>query len=153
MAISSCLKAFILTVLCGNPIMKGAVVSSLTGILFTLDAEIALATAELGRLNVFNAFLSLEILTIKAILNKVSADLNLILGPFSDSASCPEVAEVIEKLQEGAVNKKISGFINKLYEQQRVLNLAVIQDAIIKKKNAQRDRIVEFINSINTLCP
>ena len=54
MAILPCVRAFILAILCGNPILKGALVTTLNAMIVTLDLEITKLTVTLGRLNIFN---------------------------------------------------------------------------------------------------
>lgn len=153
MAISPCVDAFILAVLCSNPILKGAFVTTLTGTILTLDQEVALFTAQLGRLNIVNKVLDLEIQAVQAILNKVQADMNLILGPLQAFSECPELARLNETLQNNAVSKKFSAFQKKIYEFNRILNLTVVQDAITQRRQQIRQELLDIIDRINILCP
>jgi hypothetical protein len=99
MAISSCVTTFILTVLCGNPILKGVFVTLLNSILIQLEEEIAVLTLEIGRLNVVNQVLQLEIQAEQAIVSKLQADFNLVLGPLQNSATCPELNQLTNTIQ------------------------------------------------------
>jgi hypothetical protein len=153
MTLSPCFDAFVLAVLCSNPIMKGAFVTILTGTILTIDQDISIFTAQLGRLNIVNQILNLEIQAVQAILNKVQADLNLILEPLAAFGECPELARLNETLQNNAVSKKLSTFQKKIYEYNRIANLTVVQDAITKKKNALRNDLLDMIDRINILCP
>lgn len=153
MALNPCVRSFILVVLCGNPILKGAFVTLLTSTVLSLDQEIGILTLQLGRLNFFNKLLNIELQTVQALISKVSADFNLILEPFKQYPSCPELSNLSDHLQNNAVNKKFVGLQNKLYEINRVTNLANVQDSIIKFKQKRRDDFQEIIDLINTLCP
>lgn len=153
MALSACVDSFIVALLCSNPILKGAFITSLSGIVLQLDQEIAQATTQLERLNIVNKVLNLEIQAAQAILNKVSADLNLILDPLKAFGSCPELARLNETLQNNAVSKTFSAFQKKLYEYNRILNLTRVQDAITKRRQQIRQEALDIIDRINILCP
>lgn len=153
MSLSACVDSFILTVLCGNPIMKGAFVTVANGIVIQLDQEIESLTVEMNRLNLVNRVLSLEIQAVQAIVNKVQADLNIILGPLQDSGNCPEISRFTEAVQNNAVGKSFSALQKKLYEFNRSANLAVYMDAFIKQKQQVRDQTQEMIDRIAQLCP
>jgi hypothetical protein len=146
MSLSSCVTSFILVILCGNPVLKGAFVTLLNSLLLTIDQEITILTAQLGRLNVINRLLNF-------VINKVTSDLNLILGPFQQYANCPDISRLQELIQQNAVNKNFVGLQNKLYELNRATNLANVIDAVIKQKQKHRTDIQDFIDRIADLCP
>ena len=153
MALSNCVITFILTILCGNPILKGTFVTLLSSIVAQLDEEIAVLTLELGRLNVVNQVLQLEIQAEQAIVNKITADFNLVLGPLNASGTCPELAQLTKTIQNSGAGKFISGLQNKIYEANRTLNLTNIQNSILKQTEQERNQIQEMINQIASLCP
>lgn len=153
MAVSACIESFILVILCGNPILKGAFSTFLNTLILQLDEEIAVLTLQLGRLNFLNQFLSLELQTVQALVDKVSADFNLILDPLKQFGDCPELAQLSNFIQDNAVNKNIAGLQNKLYELNRVTNLVNLQNAIIKQKDQLRNSLQEFVDRIGTICP
>jgi hypothetical protein len=153
MSLSSCVTSFILVILCGNPVLKGAFVTLLNSLLLTIDQEITILTAQLGRLNVINRLLNFEIQTVQSVINKVTSDLNLILGPFQQYANCPDISRLQELIQQNAVNKNFVGLQNKLYELNRATNLANVIDAVIKQKQKHRTDIQDFIDRIADLCP
>ncbi len=153
MALSPCVDAFILTLLCSNPILKGAFITSLSAVIISIDSEVSLLTSQLGRLNIINKILDLEIQLVQSVLNKVQADLDLILGPLQAFGDCPELARLNETLQNNAVSKVFSSFQKKIYEFNRISNLTIVQDAITKKKQQIRQEALDMIDRINILCP
>lgn len=153
MAVSQCVKSFILFILCGNPILKGVFVTTLSGLVVTLDAEITQLIAQLGRLNIINQLASIEINTLNASSNKVRAELNLLLGPLADASTCPELAALLQQLQSSSVSKAAVGLQNQIYKANKSLNLAAAQQAIISQKQQLRTFCLDTINEINTLCP
>lgn len=152
MAVSACARRFIFNILCGNPIVRGALTTTLSSIVLEIDAEIAILTASLGRLNFIQQLTNLEIQTVQAILNKITADLNLIFGPLRNAADCPEINKILETIERNGATKKVVGLQNNIYRLNRVANLATRQDAIIKQKNKIRDDILDFIDEIGILC-
>lgn len=153
MAVSACVKRFILIILCGNPIMKGAFITLLSSLVLQIDAEIAILTANLGRLNFIQQLTNLEIQAVQAIYNKIQNDLNLILGPLNAASTCPELVNLNSVIQQNVVSKTVVSLQNSIYKLNKASNLATRQDAIIKQKNKVRDQLLDMISSINTLCP
>lgn len=153
MAASACVKRFILTVLCGNPIMKGSFITLLTSLVLQIDQEIALLTLQLGRLNFVQQLTNLEIQALQAVFNKIQVDLNLILGPLQSGAACSELNRLNQYIQSNAVSKKAIALQNAIYKLNKAANLTTRQNAIIAQKNKIRDEMLDMIDAINTLCP
>jgi hypothetical protein len=152
-SVTPCLRQFILHILCGNPILKGTFVTTLSGMILTLDAEITLLTAQVGRLNIINQLANIEIQTLNAITNKLQAQLNLLLGPLADASACPEVAAFLQQLQSSSVSKIAVGVQNQIYKANKSLNLAAAQNALIAQKQKLRTLCLDTINEIANLCP
>ena len=153
MAVTACVRRFILVVLCGNPIMKGAFVTLLNSLILQLDQEIALLTAQLGRLNVIQLLTNLTIQSLRAVFNKVQADLNLVLGPLNDASACPELLTMNSIIQRSVLSKKVRALQNALYKLNKTANLARAQTAIIAYKNKVRDDLQNMVDEIAALCP
>lgn len=147
-----CVKAFILAILCGNPILKGVFTTFLAGLVLQLDQEIAILTLELGQLNILNRLLNIEIQFVQSALNKVQADLNLLLGPLSAANSCPTLSKLNTNIQQNAVSKKFVALQNKLAQFNRRTNLTQVQNTIIKKKQKLRQDALDMIDAITSLC-
>ncbi len=153
MALGPCVDAFITALLCSNPILKGAFVTTLSGLVIQLDLLVAQSTLQLGRFNILNKVLEFQIQLLQAVIGKVSADLNLILGPLRAFGTCPELARLNEALQNTAVGKVFSSLQKKLYEANRLTNLTIVQDGITKKRQQLRKDALDIIERINILCP
>jgi hypothetical protein len=151
-SITPCVRSFILFILCGNPILKGVFVTTLSGLVVTLDAEITVLTAQLGRLNIINQLASIEINTLNAIQHKTQAELNLILGPLSSASTCPQLAALLQDLQSSSVSKAVVGRQNQIYKANKSLNLAAAQQAIISQKQQLRQFCLDMIQEIALLC-
>ena len=152
MAVSNCIRAFILAVLCGNPILKGTFTTILNSLLLKLSFDIDQINLLIGRLNIHNQILSLGINTLNALKDKVGADLNLLLGPLQQFHGCVDLQKINELLQVDAVGKKFKSFQKKLVDINRVTNLIRIQDALKQSKENARERIQDFIDEIGNLC-
>lgn len=152
MAVLACVKSFILTVLCGNPILKGTFVTVINSTIIALDLEITQLLASLGRLNIFNKITSFQINAITAKFDALKADLNLILGPLAQTGSCVTLSKFNEQLQAGLGGKKFRGFQKKLGDFQRSTNLAVAIDALIKQKEKLKNDLQDFVDEIAILC-
>ena len=153
MAVASCVQAFILALLCGNPILKGAFVTLLNSMIAQLSLEIDLLTLQIARLNILNQILSLGIITAQAVFDKVTADLNLFLGPFQRFPDCIDLSKLNETIQGNAVGRTLANFNKKLYELNRVTNLIRVQNAIKQKKEEQIRKLQEMVDAIASLCP
>ena len=152
MSVSTCVKAFILSVLCGNPILKGAFVTILNSLLLKISFDIDQITLLIGRLNVHNQILSLGLNTINALTDKVSADLNLFLGPLQQFHDCAPMQAINELLQAPAVGKNIKALQKKISDLNRSTNLINIQNAIKQRKEDEQEKIQDFIDEIFSLC-
>lgn len=153
MAVSACVSRFIVTVLCGNPILKGAFITFLNGTVAQLDQEITVLTASLGRLNVVQALTNIEIQAVNAIVNKIRNDANLLLGPLNSFSGCSELQRVSSYLQNNAGSKAVKGFQRKVYELNRAANMANVQSSIIQAKEQLKQDVLDILDEINTLCP
>lgn len=150
--LSPCVDAFILSILCSNPILKGGFLTILNNMVLQLDQEITLLIAQTAKLNIANQILDLQIKAVEGIINKVQTDLNLILTPLQEFTDCPELSRLNETIQSNAVGKKVSGLQKKLYEWRRASNLVNLQNSLIKVKERRRDEILAMIDRINILC-
>lgn len=151
--VADCVVAFILVILCGNPILKGAWVTLLNGMLLTLSLEIDIITANIVRLNIINSLTSLTLLSIKALINKVAVDLNLFLGPLQQFSDCTEMSDLNSFIQNSGAGKVVNAYYKKLYDLNRTTNLVNIQTAIKKRKEEQLEKVQDFIAAIASYCP
>jgi hypothetical protein len=133
--------------------MKGSFVTLLSSIVLQLDSEVNVLNAQLGRLNVANQILNLEIQAVQAIVDKVQSDFNLILGPLQEFSSCPELAQLSQTLQENAVSKTFAGLQEKIYWLNRRTNIANVQNSISQHKEEVKNNLLAIIDRINILCP
>lgn len=147
-----CVKAFILAILCGNPILKGTFTTFLTGLVLTLDAEIAVLVLAIAQLNILNRILALQIASVNAALNKNIADLNVLLGPLAAAGSCSTLSKLLIGLESILAGKKSRGLQKLLNELNRRTNLAQVQDTIMKKKQKLRNDCLDIIAAITDLC-
>jgi hypothetical protein len=147
-----CVKAFILAILCGNPILKGAFTTVLSSLVLQLDEEIAVLTLEANQLNILNRILNIEIQLVQAAVNKVQADLNLLLAPLSAANNCPTLSKLNTNLQQNAVSKKFVALQNKIAQLNRRTNLTQYLDTVTKKKNKLRQDCLDMIDAITSLC-
>ena len=153
MAVLACVRAFILAILCGNPILKGAFVTVANSTIATLDLQIVALTASLARLNFFNQILSFQIAALEAIFSTVRADLNLILEPLNRANSCPPLQKFNQQVQSALGGKKFRAFQKKLYDFNRSTNLANAQSALIQEKDKLKKDLQDMVDEIGTLCP
>lgn len=153
MAVLACVKAFILVILCANPILKGAWVTLINGAILSLQQQVALLVIEINRLNIINSITGLGINALRALINKVSADLNLFLGPLQAFPDCGLLSDVNSLIQQSAVGKKFSAFNKKLYDFQRATNLSNILSAKKQKLDQKIADLQEMLDQINILCP
>jgi hypothetical protein len=151
--VSPCVVRFVRTVLCGNPIMKGAFVTTLSSVVLALDAEIAILFVLLQQLNIVKRVIDFAIQSVRATLNQVAASLNIVLGPLQTAAECEELRKLLTQLESSAVGRKVRGMQNLIYKANRISGLAVQTDSIMKYKNKVRDDLLDMISAINTLCP
>lgn len=151
--VAPCVKAFILLLLCGNPILKGAFVTLLNTTIASLSAEVDLLTLQIERLNIINQITSLGINALNGIVNQVKVDLNLLLGPLQQAADCPALSQLSETVQNNAVGRTLSALNKRLYDINRATNLIHVQDAIKQKKEEQIRRLQDMVNAISSLCP
>lgn len=153
MALLDCTIAFILAVLCANPILKGGFITVINGTILQLDQEITFLTAQLGRLNFANTLLDLQSQAAKALLDRVQADLNLLLDPLSQFGACPELANLQNQLQEVSNNKVFSAARKVIFDIRRMTNVAVLQNLILEHKKEIRQNLQDMLDEINILCP
>ena len=149
--VTACVIAFIRFAVCGNPIFKGALISTLTGLIATAEAEVILLETELGRLNVLLQIAQLEQETLQAILNKTQAELNLILGPLAGS-DCIDIQTLIGKLSGTGTGKFLIAFQNKINDVSRLSLLGQSKLTNITQHNQFISWCKDFINKIDTTC-
>ena len=152
MAVATCVKAFILALLCGNPILRGTFVTILNSLLLKLSFDIDQINLLIGRLNIHNQILSLGINTLNALKDKVASDMNLLLGPIQQFEGCLPIQKIATFLQENAVAKKAKAFEKKISDINRVTNLVNIQNSLKLEKEAAITSIQDFIDEIANLC-
>ncbi len=153
MALPKCVDSFILSVLCGNSILKGAWITLLNSLIVRLSAEIDLLLLQITRINAANQILSLIENSLTATLSQVTADLNLFLGPLQTFGSCIGMKDINDLLQQAQKNKTISGFKKVLYKIKRMVNLGNHLSVVKKLKEDQVIFLQDFIDRINELCP
>ncbi len=153
MAVPACVKAFILVILCSNPILKGVWITLLNNAILQLQQEVALITLQIQRLNILNSLSGLIINNIKALVNKVSSDLNLFLGPLQSFSDCVILSDLNTTIQQSAVGQKFYALNKKLHDLQRATNLSNILGAQKEKIDDQIERLQDMLNEINILCP
>lgn len=151
--VAACVRAFILTILCANPILKGAWVTLLNSTILSLQEQIAILTLQINRLNILNTLTGIGINTLRALVNKVSTDLNLFLGPLQAFPDCQVLSGLSSTIQAGAIGQKFSAINKKLHDFQRATNLSNILSAKKKKLDQRIADLQAMLDAINTLCP
>ena len=149
--VSSCARQWILYILCGNPILKGLIISTLTGLIATLEAETTLLIIEAGRLNILAEIAQIEMGALNAIVNKTSSELNFILGPLA-STQCLDLQNLIGKLQNSATGKILVGIQNYIYKIAKYNSLYQAKLAQIAQNNQMTQWCNNFIAAINSIC-
>lgn len=153
MALPRCVDAFILAILCGNPVLKAAWITLLNSMLISLQAQIAILTANLVSLNSASQVLSLASNTIRAVIDKTKVDLNLFLGPLQQFSTCVPLLDINKILQKNAVNK-VASSLNKLdYRLRRMIGQINVISAFKKEIDEQVIVIQDFLDRITQLCP
>ena len=152
MAIPACVQAFILALLCGNPLLRSAWVTLLNSLILQLSEEVDLLTLQIARLNVLNQINSQIINSFEALKSKVSADLNLFLGPLQQFNGCVDLQKISKYIHLNAVGRKAAALKKKLYEFNRVTNLVQVQNAIKQAKEQQITDLQNFVDAITELC-
>jgi len=153
MPLPRCVDLFIISILCGNPVLKGAWLTLLNTMIARLQLQSTLLLANIARLNAASHFLNLASNTVRAIIDRTKVDLNLFLGPLQQFSSCLPLKDLNSFLQSNAVNKTFAT-INKLdYKIRRIVSL---KDQLTATKEYIDDKIEtlqDFIDRINTICP
>ena len=149
--VSSCALAWIKYVLCGNPILNGLIISTLTGLIATLEAETTVLIIEAGRLNILAQITQIEMGALNAIVNKTQSELNLILGPLA-STSCLDLQNLIGKLQNSATGKVLIAIQNYIYKYSKYSSLYQAKLAQIAQNNQLVTWCNNFIAAINQIC-
>lgn len=153
MALPRCVDLFIISILCGNPLLKSAWITLLNSTLLTLSLQVDLLALQITRLNVANRVLSLASNTIKAVIDKTKVDLNLFLGPLQQFSTCVPLLDLNKLLQSSSVNKVASAFKKMDYKLRRFTSLTNILTATKEFKEQQIQTIQDFIDRINEICP
>ena len=151
--LSECFKAFIIAILCSNPILKGTYITVLTSTITALQLEITLIQLQLNRLKVFSTFLGLQLQTTQALIDKVGADLNLLFEPFAAANDCVQVRNINELLQRAGINTVFAATQKLLFKVNRVENFILAQEAALTSKQFLADVLQESIDFINDVCP
>lgn len=152
MALSACLISFIRQVLCNNAVLKATFKTFLNSQILAADAEIAVLTAQVARLDILNAFANLEIQTLAAVQNKIQSDLNVVLGPMQASATCPGISSFMQQAQSGATAKALAAIQNAIYTYNRRAYVTNILSAKIKQLQAFTALAQDFLNNIDSVC-
>jgi len=148
-----CVDAFILAILCGNPILKGAWITLLNSIVFSLQAQIAIVTANLVALNSVSRVYGIASSTIKTLIDRTKVDLNLFLGPIQQFSSCAPILDINKQLQRLSNNKVTSALKKMDYKIRRVIGLLAIYSAVKEYLDEQVEIVQDFIDRINDICP
>jgi hypothetical protein len=148
-----CVISFIKIILCANPILKGAWITLLNSIILQLQEQIAILTFQVNQLNVLNTLTGLGINTAKALINKVSSDLNLFLGPLQSYPDCSVLGDLNTTIQYSSVGQKLRSYNKKIHEFQRATNLSNILSAQKKKLDQRIVTLQDMLNKINQICP
>lgn len=152
MALAQCAKQFILSVLCGNSILKSTMKTFLNSQILAADAEIALLGAQIARLDILNSFANLEIQTLAAVQNKIQSSLNVLGVPMAASASCPTISNFLSQAQSGATAKALSAIQNLIFTYNRRQYVATQISNRVKQLQAFVNQAQEFLNAIDSLC-
>jgi hypothetical protein len=153
MALPKCVDAFILAILCGNPVLKGAWIGLLNAMILRLQQESTLYLAQIARINAASRLLSLASNTVRALIDRTKVDLNLFLGPLQQFSSCLPLADLNKILQSAAVNKTFVS-LNKLdYKLRRMVSLSEQLTATKEYLDKQIETLQDFLDRINTICP
>lgn len=152
MALSQCVKTFIKNILCANPILKSTFKTFLNSQILLAEEEIALISAQLVRLDILNSFAQLEIQTLKAVQNKIQADLNVVFGPMSGYASCPEISQILTQATSGSTAKALAALQNLIYTFNRRQYVANALTAEQKKLRGFVQSAQNILNSIDSVC-
>jgi hypothetical protein len=143
-ALSICVINFIRQILCNNPILKATFKTFLHTQIAAADLEIAVLGAQIARLDLLNAFASLEIQTLAAVQQKIQADLNVVFGPMQAYATCPTISQILTQAESGATIKALAGLQNLIYTYNRRAYLANAVSSQVKQ-------LQNFVNTANSL--
>jgi hypothetical protein len=149
--VSACTLAWIKYLVCGNPILKSLILSTIAGLQATLQAETSLLIIEAGRLNILAELAQIEIAAIQGITNKTQSELNLLLGPLA-SSNCVDLQALSAKLQSSATGKILVAAQNYIYKYNRYSQLEQAKLSQIAQNNQLTQWLTNFQNAINTVC-
>jgi hypothetical protein len=152
MALSQCAKQFIISILCGNSVLRSTMRTFLNSQILAADAEIAILGAQVARLDILNSFANLEIQTLAAVQNKIQSSLNVLGVPMAASASCPTISAFLSQAQTGATAKALSGFQNLIYSYNKRQYVANTISARVKQLQAFVNQAQEFLDAIDSIC-
>ena len=152
MALAQCAKQFIISVLCGNSVLRSTMKTFLNSQILAADAEIAILGAQIARLDILNSFANLEIQTLAAVQNKIQSSLNVLGVPMAASASCPTISAFLSQAQTGATAKALSGFQNLIYSYNKRQYVANTISARVKQLQAFVNQAQEFLDAIDSIC-
>lgn len=152
MALSQCVTTFIRQILCSNPILKSTFKTFLNSQILLAEEEITLISAQIVRLDILNSFAQLEIQTLKTAQNKIQADLNVVFGPMSGYATCPEISQILSQAQSGSTAKALAALQNLVYTFNRRQYVA---NALTSEQKHLRDFVQtaqNILNNIDNVC-
>ena len=152
MALSTCIVTFIKNILCANPVLKSTFKTFLNSQILLAEGEIALISAQIARLDILNAFANLEIQTLKAVQNKLQADLNVVFGPMTAYATCPEVSQIMNQATSSSTAKALAALQNLIYTYNR---RAYVANALTAEQKHLQNFVAtaqNILNSIDSVC-
>lgn len=151
-SLSQCIITFIRAILCANPVLKSTFKTFLNSQILLANEEITVLSASIARLDILNAFARLEIQTLAAVQNKITAELNVVFGPMQAYATCPEISQLLAQAQSGATLKALSGLQNLIYTYNR---RAYVQTALTNEQKQLQAYVAtaqNILNNIDLVC-
>lgn len=147
-----CFVTFVRAILCGNAILKSTFKTFLNSQILAADAQIALLGSQLARLDILNEFAMLEINTLAAVQNKIQADLNVVLGPMQDAATCPVISQFIAQAESGSTLKALAGLQNLIFSYNRRAYVATAISNQVKILQNFVNQAQQALNLIDRIC-
>jgi predicted sugar kinase len=151
-SLSQCVITFIKNILCANPILKSTFKTFLNSQILLAQEQISLISAQILRLDILNSFAQLEIQTLKTVQNQIQADLNVVFGPMSGYASCPEIGQILAQAQSGSTAKALAALQNLIYTYNRRQYVANALTAEQKQLQNYVQTAQNILNNIDNVC-
>lgn len=152
MSLPSCVVQFVKNILCANPVLKSTFKTFLNSQILLAEEQISLISAQILRLDILNSFVQLEIQTLKTVQNKIQADLNVVFGPMSGYATCPEISQILSQAQSGSTAKALAALQNLVYSYNRRQYVANALTAEQKQLRNFVQTAQNILNNIDSVC-